>query len=40
MNGKAFAGLAGPAARVPTRWRKEVESILITDDVIARSREG
>src|ERR1039458_4483807 len=25
-----------PAARVPTRWRREVERILITDDQIAR----
>jgi len=36
MNGNSFARLAGTAARVPTRWRKEVERILITDDVIAR----
>ena len=36
MNGNTFASVAGPAARVPARWRKEVERILITDDVIAR----
>jgi hypoxanthine phosphoribosyltransferase len=36
MNHRAFVSEAGSAARVPTRWRREVERILITDDVIAR----
>jgi hypoxanthine phosphoribosyltransferase len=31
---------AGPDVRVPTRWRKEVERILITDDQIAQRIRG
>jgi hypoxanthine phosphoribosyltransferase len=36
MDKNRFIFPSRPAARVPTRWRKEVERILITDDVIAR----
>lgn len=36
MDKNAFIFPARSAARVPTRWRKEVERILITDEVIAR----
>jgi len=36
MKGNTFTPVADTSSRVPTRWRKEVESILITDDGIAR----
>jgi hypoxanthine phosphoribosyltransferase len=36
MDENAFILSTRSAARVPTRWRKEVERILITDDVIAQ----
>jgi hypoxanthine phosphoribosyltransferase len=36
MSDNMFVSVAGSAARVPTRWRKEVERILITDDAIAQ----
>jgi hypoxanthine phosphoribosyltransferase len=36
MNDKRFASVSDSGGRVPTRWRKEVERILITDDIIAR----
>lgn len=36
MNDKTFRLPARPNARVPARWRREVERILITDDVIAQ----
>jgi hypoxanthine phosphoribosyltransferase len=36
MNGNTVVSLAGSAGCVPTRWRKEVERILITEDGIAQ----
>jgi hypoxanthine phosphoribosyltransferase len=36
MNGNTVISVAGAAGRVPTRWRKEVERILITEEAIAQ----